>query len=230
MGERMTKSDLDKWRFYAPFIIVSSTLIPLGYVLVQDADSKVTIIQSVVTFFCYILAFFYSSMKLRNLFWVRELNKYVGAQIKTELIKLAPDDLNITSEEKKKLEEKEIWKKLTGVFWEAIDSDPILITQKEHFYANGVFYTTSIDLFLILPFVALIYLILYFFKTNTLFLYFGISCFLVALLSKYLALPSCRKRHLELSTEQLELLRRNKKDFIARKFKEIIQEWRLEKT
>jgi len=229
MGERMTKSDLDKWRFRAPFIIVSSTLIPLIYVFIMDTDLEVKIIQIFVTPVCYILAFFYSAMKLRNPSWVRELNKYVGAQIKAELIKLAPDDLNITGEEKKKLKEKEIWKKLTGVFWEAIDSDPILIKQKEHFYANGVLYTTSIDLFLILPFVAFIYVILYFFKPNTLFLCFGILCFLVALLSKYLALPSCRKRHLELSSEQLELLRRNKKDFIARKFKEIIQEWRLEK-
>jgi len=225
----MTKSDLDKWRFFAPFMIVSSTLIPLIYAFVMDADLVVKNIQIVLTPICYIIAFFYSAMKLRNPYWIRELDKYVGSQIKTELIKLVPDDLNITDEEKKRLKEKEIWKKLTGVFWEAIDSDPILIKQKEHFYSNGVLYTTSIDLFLILPFVALIYVILYFFKTNTLFLCFGILCFLVALLSKYLALPSCRKRHLELSTEQIELLRRNKKDFIARKFKEIILEWRLEK-
>jgi hypothetical protein len=231
MGERMTKTDLDKWRFLAPFIIVSSTLIPLVYVFIMDSYLEEKIIQIIVTPTCYILAFFYSAMKLRNPFWARELNKYVGAQIKTELIKLVPDNLNITSEEKIKLKEKEIWKKLTGVFWEAIDSDPILIKQKEHFYTNGVLYTTSIDLFLILPFVALIYLILYFFIiTNTLFLCFGVLCFLVSLFSRYLALPSCRKRHLELSTEQLELLRRNKKDFIAGKFKEIIEEWRLEKV
>lgn len=229
MGERMTKSDLDKWRFTAPFFIVSSTLIPLIYFYITDAELSIKIIQIIVTPLCYILAFFYSALKLRNILWTRELNKYVGAQIKSELIKLVPDDLNITTEEKKKLEEKEIWEKLTGVFWEAIDNDPILVKQKEHFYANGILYTTSIDLFIILPFVGLVYLILYFLKTNSLFLCFCILCSLVALLSKYCAIPSCRKRHLELSSEQLNLLKRNKKDFIASKFRQLIQEWRLEK-
>lgn len=226
----MTKSDLEKWRFRAPFIIVSCTLIPLIYIYVQDASSQERIIQTVVTPGCYIFAFFYSAMKLRNPLWSRELSKYVGAQIRTSLVELVPTDLNVTAEEKRQLKEKEIWKKLTGVFWEAIDSDASLVRQKEHFYANGVFYTASIDLFLILPFIALIYLAFYLIQPNTLFLVFAASCLLVSVLSRCLVLPRCRKRHLELSSEQLEFLKRNKKDFVSGKFRQIILEWRASQT
>jgi hypothetical protein len=227
MGERMTKSDLDKWRFRVPFIIVSSTIIPFFIcVIIKDADLEVKIIQYVITPASFIFAFFYSAMKLRKYCWYRELNKYVGAQIKDELIKLVPADLKCSDEEKLKLKEKEIWQKLYGVFWEAIDSEPNLVKNKEHFYANGALYTTSIDVYIILLFFGLIYILLYFIIANALLLLFGVLCLIVALLSKCLALPSCRRHHLELSSEQLNYLRRNKKDFIANKFRQIIQEWR----
>jgi hypothetical protein len=49
------------------------------------------------------------------------------------------------------------------------------------------------------------------------------------LLSRLLVLPSCRKWHLELSSEQLDLLKRKKKDFIRDRFREIIVEWRTER-
>ena len=227
----MIKSDLEKWRLRAPFYIVSTTLLPFVYIFFSEVkDSEVKIIQSIITFICFIFAFFYTAMKMRNRFWIPELEKYVGLQIKTELIKLAPDDLQIKDEERKELVEKEIWKKLTGVFWEAIDSDPTLCAQKEHFYVNGVLYTTSIDMFLILPFISVINVVAFnFFRANPLFLYSAIMCLVITLISRYLALPSCRKRHLELSNEQLDFLRRKKKKFISNRFREIILEWRSKK-
>jgi len=226
----MIKSDLESWRFRAPFLIVSTTLIPLVYVLIKDTTLEEKIIQCIITPVSFILAFFYSAMKIRNFYWFKELGKYVGVQIKTELIKLVPEDLNITDMEKNELIQKEIWKKLTGVFWEAVDSSPELIAQKEHFYINGIYYTTSIDIILILPLISLFYIGLHLFMPNHLFLYFGICCLIVSILSRIFALPQCRKYHLELSKEQLDFLRRNKKEFISGRFKEIILEWRLEKN
>ena len=226
----MTKSDLEKWRFRAPLLIVSNAIIPIVIVLVRDADMETKIIQSAILPLSWVIAFFYSAMKLRNTEWFRELDRHVGALIRAELIALIPDALEITQQEKERLRKKEIWKKLTGVFWEAIDSDPELVRQKEHFYANGVFYTTAVDLYIILPITSIVYSCLCLYNQDLLFLIYSGICLAVGILSRVLILPSCRRRHLELSHEQLSLLRRRKAGFISDRFREIVSDWRTERS
>lgn len=225
----MTKSNLEKWRFCVPFLVVSAAVLPIVVLLVNDPDVEAKVIKFAVLPVCWLAAYFYSAMKLRNTCWFRELNAHVTDQIRTELIKLVPSDLEVTQKEEAKLREKEIWKKLTGVFWEAVDSDTELIRHKEHFYANGILYTTAIDLYIILTLVSMIYLALYWYLRDSLFFVAVLVCVVVALLSRFLVLPRCRKRHLELSSEQLDLLKRKKKDFIRDRFREIVVEWRKER-
>ena len=195
-----------------------------------DLDRQTKVIQFVVLPASLIIAFFYSMMRLRDSEWFRELDRHVGALIRTELISLIPADLDITDDEKSHLRDKEIWKKLTGVFWEAIDSDSELVKQKEHFYANGIFYTTAIDLYILLPVVSLLYSGLWFYRQVPLFLICSIACIAIGLVSRVFFLPSRRRRHLELSGEQLDLLKRRKRDFISERFRNIVTEWRVEKA
>jgi hypothetical protein len=222
----MTKSDLEKWRFRAPFVIVSNAIIPIVIVFTKNTDLETKIIQTLVLPVSWLIAFFYSAMKLRNSEWFRELDRHVGALIRNELLALIPDVLQVTEEERERLRKKEIWKKLTGVFWEAIDSDSELVRQKEHFYANGVFYTAAIDLYIILPMTSIVYSCLWIYKHEVMFLIYSCICLAVGVLSRFLILPSCRQRHLELSSEQLDLLKRKKRDFISDRFHDIVIEWR----
>lgn len=225
----MTKSDLERWRFYAPFLVVSAVAVPIVALLFSDSDAEAKVIKFVVLPACWLVAYLYSAMKLRNRYWFRELNTHVAEQIRTELMKLVPSDLVLTQEEEAELREREIWKKLTGVFWEAIDSESELIRHKEHFYANGILYTTAIDLYILMVCASIIYLGLYWCLQDLSFFIGAPVCLAVALLSRLLVLPSCRKRHLELSLEQLDLLKRKKRDFIRHRFREIIVEWRTER-
>jgi len=225
----MTKSVLEKWRFRVPFLVVSAAMLPIIVLLLKDSDVEAKVIKFLVLPACWLAAYFYSAIKLRNTHWFRELNAHVTEQIRTELIKLVPSDLEVTQEEKVELREKEIWKKLTGVFWEAVDSDTDLIQHKEHFYANGVFYTTAIDLYIVLTWVSMMYLGLYWYFQDSHFFVGALVCLVVALLSRFLVLPSCRRLHLELSSEQLDLLKRKKNDFIRDRFREIVVEWRKER-
>jgi hypothetical protein len=225
----MTKSDLEKWRFSVPFLVASAAALPIVALLFKDPVAEAKVIKFAVLPACWLAAYLYSAMKLRNTHWFRELNAHVTEQIRTELIKLVPSDLEVTQEEKKELREKEIWKKLTGVFWEAVDSDSDLIRHKEHFYANGVFYTTAIDLYIVLTCAAIIYLGLCWYLQDFRFFVGAFISLVVALLSRFLVLPSCRKWHLELSSEQLDLLKRKKRDFVRDRFREIVVEWRKER-
>jgi hypothetical protein len=54
----------------------------------------------------------------------------------------------------------------------------------------------------------------------------GAMLIAIALASKHLALPRIRARHLELSVEQLDLLRREQLEFVSGRFREIISGWR----
>jgi len=226
----MTKSDLEKWRFRTPFFIVSTAVIPIVIVLFGNPDAETRIIQFLVLPVSWLFAFFYSAMKLRDKKWHRELDQHVGAQIRAELLPLIPDSLGVTEEEKERLKKWEIFKKLTGVFWEAIDSDDELVRQKEHFYANGVYYTAAIDLYIISPGMSLIYFCVWLLTGDALLVIGGFLCLLVAPLSRIVLLPRIRQHHLDLSNEQLDQVKRKKRDFISDRFRSIVIEWRAEKA
>jgi hypothetical protein len=154
--------------------------------------------------------------------WKREMDQYVGAQIRNSLISLVPSELAITPAERERLANSEIYKKLTGVFWEAIDQDDVLSKLKEHFYSNGIVYSTAIDVFLLfLPF-GFCYVIEWLIVSDTVLLYPAGFLIFVALISRWIAIPRARRRHLELSAEQLDLLKRRKGDFVGERFRQIV--------
>jgi triacylglycerol esterase/lipase EstA (alpha/beta hydrolase family) len=120
----------------------------------------------------------------------------------------------------------EIYKTLTGVFWEAVDSNDVLRAQKQHFYSNGLAYSTAIDAFLMFTSAGLCYGFAWIVLGDLALGLSAIFFILIGLICKVVAIPRARQRHLELSAEQLDLLRRKQGGFVTDRFREIVQEWR----
>ncbi len=223
----MTYSELDKWRKIVPFFIFGMCLLPWFLVTSESLADVKAKNELIVPICAAIAAFFYVGFNIRDVCWKGEVNKYVGRQIRDGLLELIPADLNVTEEERRELQG-EVFKKLTGVFWESIDGDQQLSSHKEFFYSNGILYTTSIDVFLICGLAGLAYVGLGFF--DPLFLYWGAFLIAISLASKLVITRKARLRHLTLSREQLDLLRRRRGDFVRDRFEEIITGWRNERN
>jgi Alpha/beta hydrolase family len=222
----MTLSQLQLWRKAVPFFITFFCLLP-WFLVRQDSFTQAQMPYTITVLAVGLVApFLYVVLKLRDPRWKREMAEYVGAQIRNSLITLIPQDLQLSTTEREQLANSEIYKELTGVFWEAIDQSDVLRAQKEHFYSNGIEYSTAIDVFHLARFFGLCYL--------TASIIFGeVSLFLVgaflasvAMIARWFAIPRARRHHLALSAEQLDLLRREKGDFVADRFRQIVAGWR----
>jgi hypothetical protein len=221
----MTLSELSKWRKYVPFVIITSCLLPWLLITTKTlADAKLAN-DVVVPLVALIGAFFYVGFDVRGPRWRAEVEAHVGSQIRTALLEMIPNDLEVTEEEKHRLEP-QVFKKLTGVFWQAVDRNDILRSHKEHFYSNGIEYSTSIDVYLICGFAGLIYAVAALVTRQNVFAWAGAGCVVVAIAARLLVTPHARARHAELSSEQLELLRTQEKDYVSREFRKIVMDWR----
>jgi hypothetical protein len=139
---------------------------------------------------------------------------------------MIPRDLAVTESERRDLAERGVLRQLTGVFWEAVDHSPVLQSHKEHFYSNGILYSTSIDVFLICSFAAFVYAVAYDITGNGKLGYTSGSLIAIALLCKCFVTPARRARHLELSREQLDLIQRDEAAFVSDRFRQIVIKWR----
>jgi hypothetical protein len=221
----MTLSELGKWRKAVPLFLFGFCILPWFLLRSKSlADAKLSneiVVPSVATF----AAFFYVAFDLRRPLWTREMDAHVNKQIQRSVLDMIPKDLAVTECEKQDLKG-EVLKKLTGVFWEAVERSDILRSHKEHFYSNGIVYSTSLDLYLIGAFVGCLYAVVSYITRKADAGYVGAMLIAIALASKHLALPRIRARHLELSVEQLDLLRREQLEFVSGRFREIISGWR----
>src|SRR5271157_433528 len=224
----MTHSDLDKWRKYVPFAIIASCILPWFWVRSGSlADAKLAN-EIVVPAVALVAAFFYVGSDFRRSCWKREIDAHVGKQIRDGLLDLIPKDLAVSENERHDLQG-EVFKELTGVFWEAIDGNEVLRSHKEHFYSNGIVYSTSIDVFLICGLAGLIYAVMSLVFAEVNFALVGAVLIAIAVGSRILVTPRKRARHMELSREQLDLLRRQRGDFVSNRFREIVATWRSER-
>jgi pimeloyl-ACP methyl ester carboxylesterase len=222
----MTLSELQAWRKKVPWLV--SLLCAVPWLLLRThpfSGSRLTgtlfaLTVALITPIAYVL------LDLRERRWSRENDEHVGAQIKRELIALVPEDIHITPGEREQLIGSEIYKKLTGVFWEALDQSEVMRAQKEHFYSNGFEYSSAIDIFLLLRFFGLCYvLVSVVLRDFPLFCVGGILI-LAALFTRWLGVPRARRRHLALSSEQLDWLKREKGQFVRDRFRTLVQGWR----
>jgi hypothetical protein len=222
----MTLSELQAWRKKAPWFV--SILCVLPWLLFRThpfsgprlTGTSFALAVALITPISYVI------LDLRERRWSREMAEHVGAQIKRELIALVPDDLHVTPGEREELMGSEIYKKLTGVFWGALDQSEVMKAQKEHFYSNGLEYSTAIDVFLLLRFFGLCYVVVSVVLRDFPLFCVGGLLTLMALLTRWFGVPRARRRHLALSSEQLDWLRREKGQLVRDRFREIVLGWR----
>jgi triacylglycerol esterase/lipase EstA (alpha/beta hydrolase family) len=221
----MTLNSLQSWRKALPFLIAIACIVP---VLIHSGGLEAIPLRYtlIAVALALIVPFFYVVLKLREPSWNRELEAHVRSQIRNSLITLIPNDLNVTAEEREQLKNTEIYKDLSGVFWDTVSKDELLRAQKEHFYSNGLEYTTVIDVFLLLRFFGICYAGISLLLGDATLFVWGAVLVGVALAAKWLAIPRARKEHLKLSAEQLELLKREKGDYVSERFRNIVLEWR----
>lgn len=221
----MTLTELKTFRGRAPVIITSACLIPY-IVLRMNWDDATSVHQLIIPVIALTVAFFYGGLDLRKWHWKYEISKYMGPQIREALLDLVPKDLGLSEEEYAVLGRNDVFKSLTGVFWEAIDQDEQLRSHKEHFYSNGATYTTAIDVYILTTVASAAYMIGYLFTNDLRLVIVAIVLVAIGLASRILVVPAARKQHLKLSSEQLDLLRRRQRSFVEQRFREIVTERR----
>ena len=221
----MTLETLGKLRFFGPAAICSAAATPGIYFSLPDTMRE-SFLHWLLPVVAGLIGLLYSAFHLRDWLWKEEKRQWVGKQIRQEFLKMIPPDLSVTPEERTRLENEEIHKELGGVFWEAIDGYPELVAQKQFFYKNGFLYTGAIDIALILPFFAALYYAAFVFGLGWIHPFFATICLLVAWLACSFGVPRYRRRHLQFSSEQLDLIRRRRRDFVEQRFREIVTEWR----
>lgn len=224
----MTYSELGRWRKVAPYVISGICILPWFVVRSGSLAGAKPADDVIVPLLALVVAYLYTGLGLRRPLWKSEIEAHVGKQIREAVVDMLPADLAVSENERKELLDREIFGQLTGVFWEVVDSDEVLRSQKEHFYSNGILYSTSIDVFLICGFAGLLYECAALAWWRAELAYVGASFIALAVISIAFVMPSRRKRHMALSAEQLRLLRRQHSDFIADRFRQIVVNWRGE--
>lgn len=220
------KKDLRKWRSNSPRIIALLCIAPLAVRLGLLAFDEKLVWSILVPAFGLVVLYFYEALDLRGPLWKEEMNEHVGKQIKDKLIELIPPELTLTEQERQHLRDKEIMKRITGVFWEAIDADSQLAGHKEAFYNNGKFYSTAFDLVIICGPLGFLYLIGLNFDISVFYVVMSVTLLSVALFAWYCLIPKLRAKHLELSAEQLDQLKRKQGAFVRENFERLITEMR----
>jgi len=218
----MTYADLTKWRLMAPFAIAGAIFLPYLLVTIPKVADIVAINQLVVPLIALLIAGVYVGLDVRGSFWKREIRTHVGPQIRTALLALLPVDLEVSDDERTVLSRDDVFKDLTGVFWEAVDRDPMLVAQKPYFYSNGFVYSTAIDVYVLMGVSGLAFLAAFLVFGRSLLAVMGGAYLAIAVVSKWLVVPRARARHLALSREQLDLLSRNQREFVQQRFREIV--------
>lgn len=226
----MTLGDLQSWRKKVPFFIFTFCLLPWFVIKSPALAQAEAPLKIIVPVLAELAAYFYVTLDLRRPRWKREVDTYVGSQIRTGLLDMLPNDLGVSEGERRDLAQREIFKTLTGVFWEAVDRNPVLVSHKEHFYSNGLEYTTSLDVYLICGFSGFCYAVVSLVFGDIRQAVVAAALIAVALASRLLVIPHARRSHLSLSAEQLDLLRREEGKFVSERFREIVTRWRRDRA
>ncbi len=225
----MTLGDLEAWRKRVPWFIFTLCVLPWFWIKSKSLDETKLYSETIVPVTALIATYFYVGSDFRRSLWKKEIDAHVGKQIRQALLDMVPRDLALTESEKQELLQREIFKELTGVFWEAIDQSEKLLAHKEHFYSNGIVYSTSLDVFLICGLAGFVFAVASLVTRKPDLANVGAFSIAIALASRIFVTPRRRERHLALSAEQLELLRREQSEFVSNRFREIIVGWRRER-
>jgi len=117
----------------------------------------------------------------------------VRLQIKAAIFRMIPSDSEVTSEEVKRLHQREIFRQLNGVFWNVIDNDPVMAARKEHFYDNGIRYSSAVDVWNIFPVASVAYSVASIVQEDWFFVWCSLFYLIGALICRYEFFPILKK-------------------------------------
>jgi hypothetical protein len=226
----MTLSDLNAWRKRVPWFIFALCILPWFWIKSKSLGETKLYSETIVPVAAVVATYFYVGSDFRRSLWKREIDAHVGKQIRQALLDMVPPDLAVTERERQDLLQREVFRELTGVFWEAIDRSELLRSHKEYFYSNGIVYSTSIDVFVICGLAGFVYGVAFLIMGKPDLAYVSALSVAIALASRAFVTPRTRARHLALSAEQLDLLRREQSGFVSNRFREIIAGWRRQRV
>jgi hypothetical protein len=170
----------------------------------------------------------YALLDVRGKLWKAEQRDYVGEQIRRAILELAPKNLKLTIAEEQLIRDRTMGR-LGGIFWEAVETDDVLKSHKEHFYSNGFLYTVSFDTLIIGIIAGMVYSFAYYKTQYDWFEWAALFSMGAGLFALFVGIPQSRARHLELSREQLTMLRERQGKFVTEKVTAIITEHRKNK-
>jgi hypothetical protein len=222
----MTLSELQSGRRVSPWVISLLCIAPWFAVRQEDLSLARGVVTLALVGFGVVTAYFYGALDVRGPRWSREMDRYLGTPIREALIPLAPSDLKLSEEERERLLRTEIYKELTGVFWQAVERNPVLAAQKQHFYSNGFLYSTALDVYILLRFFGAFYAIFaVILNSSTLFLV-GLALMGIGFVTRSIGFSRARDHHLLLLGQQLDTLKSEEGNFVAARFRAIVKGWR----
>lgn len=217
----MTLNALEFWRKAVPFAIAAISTVPWMVARAQSLGECALIMTVALA-----AGFLYVILGMRGPSWRLEMDRYVNTQIRDDLVTLIPQDIHVTAAEREQLKNSQIVGELSGVFWETIDKSAAFRSHKDHFYSNGLAYSTAFDGFFLCTVFGLCYISAAVILKDARLFSGGGALIAVGLLCRGVGVPARRRHHLNLSREQLDLLRNERSDLIADRFRQIVLGWR----
>lgn len=218
---------LKQRRFITPGIIGAALTFPAAFYfgLSKEIPWGWVSLGSVATSILY--SGIYDGLHIRKRFWDAEQRDYVREQIKSAILDLVPQDINLSREEIDLIRQRTEGN-VGGIFWGAIDSDSVLKEQKQFFFDNGYKYSTCFDVLVIGFVLGLVNIAAFPFTNYMPFVVGGFAGVLAAFVA-FMFIPRYRRQHLENSREQLTMLRERKGKEISNQLREIVTEYRISK-
>jgi len=198
----MTKETLKALRIIVPGVISIVLIYPLFMreLTVQsmlDVSCAVSIVGG-LTLGAFLGGLYYI-LNLRRPFIKRPTTDIQG-NIKTQLLQMCDDD---TSTEGERLRE---GRTLMHIFYDLVDNDASLTEKAKSVRLNGLMWSSSADAMAISLIASAIFTIAACFSSRAHYSYWAVLC-LVTFIFANVSLLTLTKRHIDLSNQQLELIR-----------------------
>lgn len=206
-------------RVFIPGVICVFELLPLlktlGFNLIINSE---WLSYSFLGIIAVVIGAIYHALEVRH-FITNFSHRRIDLNITNSLLKLYSKELS--QEQHNYLKAK---RRLKNIFYYFVDIDKSLTVKSQLVYFNGVFWTSTADVFIISTFYSVVYLIAgYFVLKDVNTWMFGILLAGVALLGVLLHIVFV-SRHINLSNDQLEYIETHYKTQLTSKIDEVLQQ------
>ncbi len=222
----MDQKELKRNRFLAPGIVAAIGMIPIGLHFGWHKIDEKFVYTVAIPVFCLVVSFVYRAIDARNLLWHREVRLNMAPRIQDSILSLAPRHLGMTDEEIEHVR-KLIQQRTEGIFWGAVDGDPMLLARKPFFYENGFYYTTAIDVVVISTAYTLICAVLLALPGEGWYFWaLAVGYLSISALAFCYFLNTFREAHIQLIEEQSAGIAERRSAFVRERIEDVVRKYR----